>query len=1062
MKILRLSPFSCLLVSLLLAPAAFAQKHDATADAGRSAFYTSRAWQELLATPGSAWRVDWCPATGTPRALYGSGLDLVDWRGNSLEEARRHALRQLRERSALLGLGTSEFRESIGTRMGRTWSFTFDQFYRGLPVIGGRADVRVSMAGRIAMLGSTAWQVPADFDVTPAIAPETATAIAWQTLAVSPNAAANALVGPRLVIWGDVHAATPQTPRLAYEVAIRNLAADGSGEIGRTYVDAKTGTVLRYENDKHQCGPNCHHAGNGGDPANPIAAPTPTTLQVLSWTRTGLDATAPAVQMPMPGLQVQVPGHGTYVTDDQGRFTVDLQNSAIVNLVPFDGLHHGPVQGPNAPNGLFQLIPGVSGYLYVSGSGASVNEQTHSTVSFWVDRSNEFVRSVLGDSPQLAIADDVALSVNINLQCNAFYNGNSLNFYGAGGGCLNMAQSTIIAHEWGHGLDDRYGGISQVNGLSEGWADIVSMYLTDDPVIGLNYRGSGTQIRTATNTRQFPSGNNVHEKGETWMGFAWKLRERLAGFLGRPTAIAVTNEIVLGTIVANASDQTAAVLEVFLADDVDGNLLNGTPHAADLIWACQQHSLPYPAPAGLANDDCAYPFELQNGLNGPFSNTGATSGGPTFQCASGGNDVWFTYLVGSAGTLDVSTCGQTNYDTLIEVFTGSCGNLVQLACNDDSCASLASQISVAVQPGVHLIRVGGYNSLTGNFNLQVSGPQGFHASRAPFGTACGGASRSFYQIFPSNTFDLAATSMQLVKSGDRYHVQAGGSYQTPPGSALVAPLGDDDEVNVNIGLPMPIPGGTTTSLTLCSNGYLSAAAGNSLSPTPSESEWLSSPQMRWGCWHDFDPTAAGSGQIKVHFSGSLVVFTWDGVWTYDTNQTVTMQLQFDLTTGDVTYAWPAMPSLVGAFLVGYAGSGQSVDLGNRDLSVAVPAGFSTSDVDLVPPQLTSTFPQVGSTLVFTSTFTSPTSLGLQLLGLQRLDPGTPLDGFGLPGCRQHASADAVLVLIPNAGQATYSMAIPADTGLLGLPLAAQTAALSPASNATGLSFSRGLALVVGL
>ncbi|HSP07665.1 MAG TPA: endopeptidase, partial [Acidobacteriota bacterium] len=71
----------------------------------------------------------------------------------------------------------------------------------------------------------------------------------------------------------------------------------------------------------------------------------------------------------------------------------------------------------------------------------------------------------------------VALISNMNIQqqCNAFYNGSSVNFYRSGGGCRNTGEiAAVFDHEWGHGMDDHDG-----NGLSnssEGYADIASMY----------------------------------------------------------------------------------------------------------------------------------------------------------------------------------------------------------------------------------------------------------------------------------------------------------------------------------------------------------------------------------------------------------------------------------------------------------------------------------------------------------------------------------------------------------------------------------------------------------
>lgn len=78
------------------------------------------------------------------------------------------------------------------------------------------------------------------------------------------------------------------------------------------------------------------------------------------------------------------------------------------------------------------------------------------------------------------------------------------------------------------------------------------------------------------------------------MGFAWKLRERLAAIFGRPTAITLSNRIVIGSMVANATNQADAVLEVFIADDNDGDLLNGTPLMDELIAVCALHSQPHP------------------------------------------------------------------------------------------------------------------------------------------------------------------------------------------------------------------------------------------------------------------------------------------------------------------------------------------------------------------------------------------------------------------------------------------------------------------------------------
>ena len=68
------------------------------------------------------------------------------------------------------------------------------------------------------------------------------------------------------------------------------------------------------------------------------------------------------------------------------------------------------------------------------------------------------------------------------------------------------------------------------------------------------------------------------------------------------------------------------------------------------------------------------------------------------------NSVWYTLTVPADGELTLDTCG-SDFDTLVSVFTGSCGALVEAACNDDvgpgdaTCGSLHSRLRVDVFGG---------------------------------------------------------------------------------------------------------------------------------------------------------------------------------------------------------------------------------------------------------------------------------------------------------------------------------------------------------------------------
>jgi PKD repeat protein len=140
----------------------------------------------------------------------------------------------------------------------------------------------------------------------------------------------------------------------------------------------------------------------------------------------------------------------------------------------------------------------------------------------------------------------------------------------------------------------------------------------------------------------------------------------------------------------------------------------------------------------ISNDDCTGALPLPLGLSGPYTNQNATTS-QGWPCAAGGTDIWFSYQSTCTGTLEVNTCTGSNYDTALEAFSGSCGALTSIICNDDNCG-LQSRISFPVQPATtYYVRVGGYNNAQGNFQLNTTlTSTGNGSFTTPF-AACGGA-----------------------------------------------------------------------------------------------------------------------------------------------------------------------------------------------------------------------------------------------------------------------------------------------------------------------------------
>lgn len=131
----------------------------------------------------------------------------------------------------------------------------------------------------------------------------------------------------------------------------------------------------------------------------------------------------------------------------------------------------------------------------------------------------------------------------------------------------------------------------------------------------------------------------------------------------------------------------------------------------------------------VSNGGCSTPTSLTVGSNNTENvvtgtNEGATNSGelPTPSCGNynNGRDVWYTAQVPASGSMTVETVN-SNIDPVIAIYTGTCGNLTQIDCNDEINypESLEAKVQVSLPANTTvLIRVYAYNNQsTGNFNI---------------------------------------------------------------------------------------------------------------------------------------------------------------------------------------------------------------------------------------------------------------------------------------------------------------------------------------------------------
>jgi hypothetical protein len=135
-----------------------------------------------------------------------------------------------------------------------------------------------------------------------------------------------------------------------------------------------------------------------------------------------------------------------------------------------------------------------------------------------------------------------------------------------------------------------------------------------------------------------------------------------------------------------------------------------------------------PPAAAPANDMCAGAISVSCGSSTTFNNSAATAtGDPAYSCIFGGpgpgvGNMWYSFTPASNGTATLDTESSAVSDTVMAVYTGTCGSLTEVACSDDEGAGLLSLLSLPVTGGTtYLVQVGSFSAASqGSITLDVT------------------------------------------------------------------------------------------------------------------------------------------------------------------------------------------------------------------------------------------------------------------------------------------------------------------------------------------------------
>jgi hypothetical protein len=332
------------------------------------------------------------------------------------------------------------------------------------------------------------------------------------------------------------------------------------------------------------------------------------------------------------------------------------------------------------------------------------------------------------------------------------------------------------------------------------------------------------------------------------------------------------------------------------------------------------------------------------------------------------------------------------------------------------------------------------------------------ASKTTYGTGCVNQANNFYELFgTAAAFDLNGATISMLRNPSGYLVLNAipGTYVPPSGTAAIVANGDDVTTTVALSGAMPVAGGTpTSSLVVCSNGHIAlSGVGNGTAYTPAAATFLGWANNSLApAFHDFNPSAAGSGKVYFEEIGGIAYVTWDNVFNFGQTTGVgnTFQVQFNVGTGDITIVYQALNGLGNGILTGYKVGGAANNLGSTDLSSALAGTISVFDSQVTPLGLAMlNSPIINSTNFQFDVTNVPPILPVAFVGFGDtvVNPGLDIGFIGMPGCRAYTNLNLGLYqTAPVAGTTgSFTLPIPNDPTIVGTLLSAQGVAFSLAT-----------------